>query len=79
MSNKRFMLVLSIVLVLALALTACAAPAAAPAVAPGAGATVAAPAEGGAAATDKLEVFSWWTSGGEAAALQALFDAYAAR
>ncbi len=25
-----------------------------------------------------LEVFSWWTSGGEAAALQALFDAYAA-
>jgi glucose/mannose transport system substrate-binding protein len=25
-----------------------------------------------------LEVFSWWTSGGEAAALQALFDSYAA-
>jgi len=25
---------------------------------------------------DKLEVFSWWTSGGEAAALQALFDGY---
>ncbi|MBV8329660.1 MAG: extracellular solute-binding protein, partial [Verrucomicrobia bacterium] len=24
----------------------------------------------------KLEVFSWWTSGGEAAALQALFDTY---
>jgi glucose/mannose transport system substrate-binding protein len=30
-----------------------------------------------AGATGKLEVFSWWTSGGEAAALQALFDAYA--
>jgi glucose/mannose transport system substrate-binding protein len=28
-------------------------------------------------AEGKLEVFSWWTSGGEAAALQALFDAYA--
>lgn len=27
----------------------------------------------------QLEVFSWWTSGGEAAALQALFDAYAVR
>src|SRR5215467_3142407 len=25
---------------------------------------------------DQLEVFSYWTSGGEAAALQALFDAY---
>jgi len=29
-------------------------------------------------ADDKLEVFSWWTSGGEAAALQALFDSYKA-
>ncbi len=29
-------------------------------------------------AEGKLEVFSWWTSGGEAAALQALFDAYKA-
>jgi len=28
------------------------------------------------AADDKLEVFSWWTSGGEAAALQSLFDSY---
>jgi glucose/mannose transport system substrate-binding protein len=27
-------------------------------------------------AENKLEVFSWWTSGGEAAALNALFDAY---
>lgn len=41
------------------------------------------PAEGAAAnltpegpATGKLEVFSWWTSGGEAAALDALFKAY---
>jgi glucose/mannose transport system substrate-binding protein len=29
-------------------------------------------------ATGKLEVFSWWTSGGEAAALDALFKAYKA-
>lgn len=29
-----------------------------------------------AGANGKLEVFSWWTSGGEAAALQSLFDAY---
>lgn len=29
--------------------------------------------------TGSMEVFSWWTSGGEAAALQALFDAYNAR
>jgi glucose/mannose transport system substrate-binding protein len=26
--------------------------------------------------TDQLEVFSWWTSGGEAAALDALFESY---
>jgi glucose/mannose transport system substrate-binding protein len=30
------------------------------------------------AADGKLEVFSWWTSGGEAAALDALFEAYSA-
>jgi len=30
------------------------------------------------AATGQLEVFSWWTSPGEAPALQALFDAYSA-
>jgi glucose/mannose transport system substrate-binding protein len=29
-----------------------------------------------AGAKGKLEVFSWWTSGGEAAALEALFTAY---
>src|SRR5258707_8360661 len=30
----------------------------------------------GAQGADKLEVFSYWTSGGEAAALQGLFDTY---
>jgi glucose/mannose transport system substrate-binding protein len=29
-----------------------------------------------AADDNKLEVFSWWTSGGEAAALEALFNVY---
>ncbi|MBV8215066.1 MAG: hypothetical protein JOZ08_17805, partial [Verrucomicrobia bacterium] len=29
-----------------------------------------------AADENKLEVFSWWTSGGEAAALDALFSVY---
>jgi glucose/mannose transport system substrate-binding protein len=33
----------------------------------------------GAAEENKLEVFSWWTSGGEAAALEALFSAYKAQ
>lgn len=36
----------------------------------------ASPAAGG--ATGKVEIFSWWTSGGEAAALQALFDVFTA-
>src|SRR6516164_7215116 len=35
-----------------------------------------APLTSGAADENKLEVFSWWTSGGEAAALNALFDVY---
>jgi glucose/mannose transport system substrate-binding protein len=35
-----------------------------------------APLQTKAQAEDKLEVFSWWTSGGEAAALNALFDSY---
>ncbi len=48
-------------------LAACAAPAAEPA------------AGAGAAAADagKLEIFSWWTAGGEVEGLQALFDIYA--
>ena len=28
---------------------------------------------------NQVEVFSWWTSGGEAAALEAVFDAYHAQ
>jgi len=57
-------------------LAACVAPAA-PGAAPAAGAAAEAPAAGAAAAgAGKLEIFSWWTSGGEVGALQALYDIY---
>lgn len=76
MVSKRLWFVLSAVLVLAMALAGCAATPAAPAT----GGEAAPATEGEAAAGGgQLEVFSWWTSGGEAAALQALFDAYAAQ
>ena len=39
-------------------------------------ALVQAPVSSHAAGEKKLEVFSWWTSGGEAAALNALFNTY---
>jgi glucose/mannose transport system substrate-binding protein len=65
----------------AVALAACAAPpASAPAAqapaattAPAAEATAAPAASGG---TNQLEIFSWWTSGGEVEALNALYDIY---
>lgn len=57
----------------AMALAACAAPVA-PAGAPAASAPAA---EGGAAAAGgKLEIFSWWTAGGEVEGLNHLFDIY---
>lgn len=74
MAPRKMWMGWSLLLIVALALSACAAPVAAPAAAPAEGEAPAA-----AAATGELEVFSWWTSGGEAAALQALFDAYAAQ
>src|SRR5262245_35613277 len=63
-------------------------PAAAPTTAPAAAATTApkpaagattAPAAAGAAASGKLEMFSWWTSGGEEAGLKAMYDQYRKR
>src|SRR5258708_35216301 len=39
-------------------------------------AMVQAPLASHASSEPKLEVFSWWTSGGEAAALDALFNSY---
>ena len=81
MQNKRTIVAAwSLLVVLALVLGACAAPAAAPAAPAGEATEAAAGGEAAAPAGDnKLEVFSWWTSGGEAAALQALFDAYSAQ
>jgi glucose/mannose transport system substrate-binding protein len=76
MVSKRLWFMLSAILVLAMALAGCAAtPAAAPTGGEAAPATEGEAAAGG----GQLEVFSWWTSGGEAAALQALFDAYSAQ
>jgi glucose/mannose transport system substrate-binding protein len=93
-SKKRFSILLSLSIALVLLLVACqpAAPApeepAAPAEEPAAEEAVEAEAEEPpagesaltpeGAADGKLEVFSWWTSGGEAAALDALFEAYSA-
>ncbi|MFN3333042.1 MAG: hypothetical protein ACK47M_11065 [Caldilinea sp.] len=74
MFGKRILFVMTVVLMAALVFSACAAPAPGGGQAAPAGGEAAAPAGGG-----KLEVFSWWTSGGEAAALQALFDAYSAQ
>ena len=83
MLYKRMLLGFALVLVLALALSGCAAPSATPP--PAAATQVAEAATQAAAATeapaapagdDKLEVFSWWTSGGESAALDALFATF---
>lgn len=53
----------------ALAVAACAAPGAAPAGAPAAGGEAA-------AGAGQLEIFSWWTAGGEVEGLNNLFDIY---
>jgi glucose/mannose transport system substrate-binding protein len=87
MSHKRFSIV-SLVLLLTLALAACgqsapttqappAAQATQPPEASAGGQATTAPAGQAASQGGKLEVFSWWTSGGEAAALDALFKTYA--
>lgn len=52
-------------------LAACAAPAAAPGAAPDTGA-----ADAGAANAGELEIFSWWTAGGEVEGLNNLFEIY---
>ncbi|HLE53292.1 MAG TPA: ABC transporter substrate-binding protein [Anaerolineales bacterium] len=66
----RKQIVVSILLLTSLLLSACAG-AAATTQPPAATSAGAEPAGGG-----KLEVFSWWTSGGEAAALDALFNTF---
>lgn len=61
-----------------LALAACAAPGVAPGAAPAASEGAAA---GGSAAAgaSQLEIFSWWTSGGEVEALNAIYEIYSAK
>lgn len=62
----------------AAALAACAMPTTAPGAAPAAASTPAS--SGGAAAgAGQLEIFSWWTSGGEVEALNAIYDIYSAQ
>jgi len=81
---KRLHIFISIVLLLTLFLTSCAPAATATPAAPAATQPPAAPAATQPPAAEapaagqggKLEVFSWWTSGGEAAALDALFNEY---
>ena len=56
------------------ALAACVSPAAAPAAGGGAAAS-----GGAAAGAGQLEIFSWWTSGGEVEALNAIYEIYKAQ
>jgi glucose/mannose transport system substrate-binding protein len=58
-------------------LAACAAPAAAPAAKPAEGATAAPAAAAGGGG--KLEIFSWWTNGGEVDGLNAMYEIYKAK
>ena len=74
---------LGLMALLGMLLVACggATPAAAPTAAPAAAAPTAAPAAEAptaapAAAGGKLEIFSWWTNGGEQEGLNAMFDIY---
>ena len=70
---NRKLIFFSMLLLVSLLLTACAAPATSQPATEAPGATEEQPAaEGG----GKLEVFSWWTSGGEADALDALFNQF---
>ncbi len=71
----RLLLLVSLLLALAMVLTACpaAAPAAEAAAAEASGEAAEAAPEGG---EGSLEIFSWWTSGGEVEALNAIYDIY---
>jgi glucose/mannose transport system substrate-binding protein len=85
-NSRSFFLAVSLLAVLAMLLTACVPPAAQAPTGGQAAATTApeataAPATGGetaapAGATDKLEMFSWWTAGGEADGLNAMYELY---
>lgn len=74
MNRRRFLQVMGLSAAGA-ALAACA-PTAVPSAAPVAGNGAAAPA---ATSAGQLEIFSWWTSGGEVEALNAIYDIYKAQ
>jgi glucose/mannose transport system substrate-binding protein len=69
--NRTFFLAVSLLAVVAMLLTACVPPAAAPT-----GGQAAQTGGEQAAATSKLEMFSWWTAGGEADGLNAMYEIY---
>ncbi len=75
--NRTFILAVSLLAIVAMLLTACVPPAAAPT----GGEQAAPPAEEAApaAGASKLEMFSWWTAGGEADGLNAMYEIYKAK
>ncbi|HYF64866.1 MAG TPA: ABC transporter substrate-binding protein, partial [Herpetosiphonaceae bacterium] len=80
-SPKRWTNTMGLLLIITLLLAACGSETAttappAPTSGTGGGDPAATTAPGGSAATGKLEVFSWWTTGGEAAGLAALTDIF---
>ena len=80
-SPKQWNKILGLLLIATMLLAACGSEAAttappAPTSGTGGAATDATKAPGGSTATGKLEVFSWWTTGGEAAGLAALTDIF---
>lgn len=75
--RKNLSLLIGVVAILAMILTACAPATTAPATGAQQPAATTAPASGGAAApSGKLEMFSWWTAGGEADGLNAMYNVY---
>lgn len=70
--RKNLSLSITVLVLLSVVLTACAPATPAPAAQPAAPAAPAEPA----APSGKVEMFSWWTAGGEADGLNAMFDIY---
>lgn len=72
MPKKQLYVVIAVLVVAVMVLSACAKPTEAPMVETQAPAAPEAPAETEAPVMQQLEVFSWWTGGGEAAGLEAM-------
>ncbi len=81
MKRRSLWIVVSTLLALSLILVACAGgtPTAAPTEPPEEAAEATEAPEGEEPAENTLEIFSWWTAGGEAEGLQAFFDVYSER